>query len=159
MKELKIHSNENGNLLSIKHFDKNYSDRNYFISIIESLINLTNGVFYTEASRPNYDITDLLRQLKGILSDNCNFRNTDFEILFWCWEMGEKVLGILPTIWDAYEHVSLCFFIENTIEIDIKRKPWYEITTRSKSFVLFKGVEEGVIWIGKSNELKFSLNI
>jgi hypothetical protein len=157
MKELKIHNNEKGNLLSIKAVENIYSDKNYFIFIISSLFALTKGCFYVEASRPNYDTNDLVIQLKGILNSNCNFRYTDFEISFWNTKVEEKLLEFLPVIWFAYEHISFCFFTENKIEIDIKRKSWYEITKGSKSYVLFKGVEDDVIWIGKSNELEFDL--
>lgn len=159
MKELKIHSNEKGNLLSIKPVDNTYSNRSYFIFIITTLFALTKGCFYVEASRPNYNTNDLLIQLKEVLSSNCNFRYTDFEISFWDTKAGEKSLAFLPSIWFAYEHISVSFFVENNIEIDIKRKSWDEITESSKSYVLFKGVEEDVIWIGKSNDLEFDLGL
>jgi len=157
MRELKIHSNEAENLLSIKPVGNTYSDRNYLIFVITTLFTLTKGSFYVEASRPNYDTTDLVKQLKEILNGNRSLRYTNFEILYWDTKVDKKVLETLTTIWDAYEHVSFCFFTENKTEIDVKRKPWYEITTSSKSYVLFKGAEEDVVWIGKSNELKFDI--
>jgi hypothetical protein len=159
MKELKIHNNEKGNLLSIKPVDDTYSDRSYFIIIITTLFALTKGCFHVQASRPNYNTIDLAIQLKGILSSNCNFRYTDFEISFCNTKAEENLLEFLPLIWFAYEHISISFFIENKIEIDIKRKSWDEITKSSKSYVLFKGVEEDVIWIGKSSELEFDLGL
>lgn len=160
MKELIIYENHHNNLCSIKSIENTYSDRNYLINIITTLYALTKGYLHVQASRPTYeyDTTDLEVRLKSILINNCSFRYTDFEILFCNTKIEEELLEILPIIWFAYEHIAFCFFTESRIEFDIKRKPWYEITTRSKSYVLFKGVEEDVIWIGKSDELKFDLN-
>ncbi len=159
MKDLKIHNNEKGDLLSIKSIENTYYDRNYFISIVTTLFSLTKGCFYVEVSRHNYDYNaiNLILQLKAILNSNCNFEHTNFGTSFCTNELNESLLETLPVIWFAYEHIAFCFFTENKIEFNVKRKPWYEITKMSKSYVLFKGIEDDVIWIGKNNEMKFDL--
>lgn len=100
----------------------------------------------------------MVTQLKTISNINCNFKSSDFEISFSSANPNKSLFEFLPMIWFAYEHVSFSFFIENEIEFDTKRKSWEEITSRFKSYMLFKGAEEDVIWIGKSNDLKFDLS-
>ena len=34
-------------------------------------------------------------------------------------------------------------------------KPWYEIANMVESYIVFKGIEEDVVWIGKSDNLEF----
>ena len=157
MKELIIHENCQNNLCSIKSIENNYSDRNYMESIIYSLLNMTHDRFYVEASRPNYEITSLEESLKHIMLDNKTFKFTNFGISFSDNRVSKELIEILPLIWFGYEHIAICFFIRNEIQFDIKRKPWYEITENQQSYVLFKGIEEDVIWIGKSKELTFDV--
>lgn len=157
MKELKIHSKEKNNLLSIKPIDDNYLDKNYLISIIRSLFTLTKGCFYVEVSRPNFDTSYLALELQSILDRDSGFRYTAFEILFYSKHINEELLKVLSVLWFSYEHVSFCFLKKSESEIDLKRKSWYEITEKFESYVLFKGVEEDVIWIGKNKKLKFDL--
>ncbi|MGA6120764.1 hypothetical protein [Sphingobacterium anhuiense] len=68
MKEHKIHSNEGGDLLSIKSFENTYSDRN---CLINAILNLSEkmGYFYINASRPNFTDSELLSKLNLVLND------------------------------------------------------------------------------------------
>jgi len=145
------------NLCSIKPVNDTHSDRNYMQSIINTLFNLTKGKFYVEVSRPNYHTAHLKENLKQMMANNKSFNCNNFEISFFSDGISEELIEILPQLWFAYEHTAFCFFVENEIQIDIKRKPWSEITTNTKSYILYKGIEEDVLWIGKSNELKFDL--
>lgn len=156
MKDRRVHRNDN--LMSIKPIENIYSDRGYLASIIKKLLALTNGSFYLEVSRPNYETSNLVTQLKTISNINCSFKSSNIEISFSSANPDKSLFEFLPMIWFAYEHVSFSFFIENEIEFDTKRKSWEEITSRFKSYMLFKGAEEDVIWIGKSNDLKFDLS-
>jgi hypothetical protein len=62
---------------------------------------------------------------------------------------------LLPSIWFHYQYVSFTFSHNCAIKFNIKMLPWYAVTTKVSSYVLFKGAEEDVVWIGKSKELKF----
>ncbi len=63
-------------------------------------------------------------------------------------------------IWLEYEHPSLIAHNENKLIMrkDFYADSWSETTSLIKSIVLFKGVEEDVLWIGKSKN-KFLPNI
>lgn len=124
-------------------------------SIIKGLSGLINGRLYVGVSRPNYDVAVLIEQLKAVNVGNDSFKYTDFELLFYTNNIDDHLVEILLLLWFAYEHTAFCFFVKEEIEFDIKRKSWYEITTSFKSYVLFRGDEEDVVWIGKSDELKF----
>ena len=153
MRELIIREN----LCTIKPVNDTHSDRYYMQAIIKTLLSLTRGKFYVEVSRENYATTYLKENLKQIMVDNNSFKFSSFEVSFFSDGISEELIEILPQLWFAYEHTAFCFFEENEIGINIKRKPWSEITTNTKSYVLFKGMQEDVIWIGKSNELTFDL--
>lgn len=157
MKDLKIHNKEKGNLISIKPIANIHSDRQYLASIIISLLNLTKGCLYIEASRPNYNVNDIIEDLKRIFINNDSFKSNFFEVSFFCHEINDALLSILSEIWFAYEHTAYCFFVDDKIEFNVKRKAWYEITSRIDSFVMFRGIEEDVLWIGKSNGLEFNI--
>lgn len=157
MKDIKIHNKEKGNLISIKPLEDIYADRRYLIFVIVNLFNLTKECLYVEASRPNYDVSNIIKKLKGILINNDSFKSSFFELSFFCNEVDDALLDILSEIWFAYEHPAYCFFVEDKIGFDVKRQAWSHITSQIDSFVMFKGAEEDVLWIGKSDDLEFRL--
>src|SRR5690606_34921577 len=138
VRELIIYDKFHNDLCSIKPVNDTHSDRYYMRAIIKTLLSLARGKFYVEVSRENYDTTYLKENLKQIMVDNNSFKSSSFEISFFSDGISEELIEILPQLWFAYEHTAFCFFMENEIEIDIKRKPWSEITTNTKSYVLFK---------------------
>jgi hypothetical protein len=157
MKDFKIHSQHRGNLSSIKSVEDTYSDKSYLLALFARLQCLTiDSFFCLEASRPNYALPDLEGQLKMIpVNKETDFKMTKFELFFCHKKIPTELFELLPEIWFAYEHVALLFFYEGRPDFEIKRKPWYDTTSKSKSYVLFKGIEEDVIWIGKNPELVF----
>lgn len=110
MKEHKIHSNEGGDLLSIKSFENTYSDRN---CLINAILNLSEkmGYFYINASRPDYTDSELLSKLNLVLNDKKNFIYNNFEISFEGTNLNEEVINLLPLIWFHYQHVAFSFFV------------------------------------------------
>ena len=157
MKNIKIHYNENGNLISIKPLEDIYADRQYLISVIDNLFKRTKGCLYIEASRPNFEVNHIIEKLKTILKHNDSFESNDFRLSFQCNEITNELFYILAKIWFAYEHGSISFFPIEKINFEINQLAWYDITTYTDSIVMFKGVEEDVIWIGKSDKYEFNL--
>lgn len=157
MKELVIYEDHQNNLCSIKSIKNNYFDNDFIKSIICKLLEITHGDFYVEASRPTYEYNtnDLVSRLRVILNNNHNMKYNDYEILFKQRKVEGELLEILPMIWFAYEHVTFSLFKESNIEFDTYRKNWNEITSKQNSYVLFKGIEEDVLWIGKSEAQSF----
>jgi hypothetical protein len=154
MKDLKIHNNAGGNLLSIKSVVDVYSDREYFINLILTLSSET-GYLYINASRPDYDDPSLLEKLKLVLGNKDNFSYNNFEITFEGKILNQEIVNLLPTIWFHYQHVSFTFSHNRAIKFNIKMLPWYGVTAKVSSYVFFKSAEDDVVWIGKSKELKF----
>lgn len=147
-----------GNLLSIKSIEDIYADKQYLKMLMYKLFSLTQGLIYIEASRPTYeyDIYDLVDNLTPILSNN-NFNFDSFGLSFKVNEISTNLVDLSPIIWFAYEHVTFCFFKESSTEFNLKRKSWNYITSNAISYVMFRGAEDDVIWIGKSDELEFML--
>jgi len=68
------------------------------------------------------------------------------------------VINLLPLIWFHYQHVAFSFFRSSGNKFITKVMSWKDITQKETSYVMFKGAEDDVVWIGKSKELKFDLN-
>jgi hypothetical protein len=156
MKELIIYDNYQNNLCSIKSIKDNYSDKIYMKNIVKKLSDLTTGFFHIDASRPTYEynVTELAILIKNVLNDADSLKYNDFGVLLSKHKIDSDLLELLPMIWFSYQHAAFCFF-EEEIKLDVNRKAWYDITKNSKSYVMFKGAEEDVIWIGKSQEFNF----
>jgi hypothetical protein len=157
MKDIKVHNIKN--LMSIKSVEDNLTDRKYFESIVTLLYSQASENVSIEASRPNYNIISLTAELKSILKDYGELNYSNSEISFYVNSIKPNLLEFLPQIWFAYEHVSLCFFknVDLGLDLGLSRKPWFEITENFSSYVLFKGIEEDTLWIGKSEELEFNI--
>jgi len=159
MKEINIHERYGKNLCSIRPFENIYQDHVYLASKILYLFSLTGGVLHVQVSRPTYEYepNEMGRKIKIILKNNMNFdyKSDFFEFSFHCSDFNDELLNMLSKVWFAYEHVTYIFFADRKGGLDVKRMPWYVITSNAKSFVMFKGAEEDVVWIGKSKELTF----
>ncbi|WP_207622466.1 hypothetical protein, partial [Niastella koreensis] len=74
--------------------------------------------------------------------------------------LNQRVFDLICLIWETYEYPTLIFSKE--IDPFLKIKPnkiingsWKEVTLLSMSYILFKGIEDDVLWIGKSKDLEF----
>lgn len=154
MKEFKSHNSNN--LISIKSIENNLFDRKYFIELNRKLLFMTSGLVYIQASRPNYIFNiDEFRNDDLIIGNqisNCNFNE---EICFFIRKDSNNLLNFLTKIWFSFEHISFCYTDQDFINFDLKRKSWSEIVKNIESFVVFKGIEDDVVWIGKSEKLSF----
>lgn len=161
MREVVLYRGQNCNLCSIKSIDASYQGRTYLISLIEKLLNLTDGQLFVEFSRPNYNVSQIVEKLMSFnsqiknLSSKLNFQELSFVLDPRNCEY--NLLDILSQCWFAFEHGTLCFFLGKQFSRPSREESWYEITQKSSSFVMFKGIEEDVIWIGKSDDLEFNL--
>jgi hypothetical protein len=85
----------------------------------------------------------------------------------YAWVIGEKdlnedVFDLINSFWYYFEQTSL--LITNDLkayaELDIKNMYWHDIVQKSNSFLFYKGLQEEVIWIGKSGNINFpSINL
>lgn len=153
MKFIKIHTE---NLLSLKS-DNMLINNNVFVEILELFQKEVHGVFYIEGSRETYEYdTKVIKyQIDKTLKNEDIFLYSDFEMKVKGVNINSELISILWRFWHAYEHVIICFLVDEINKIDITRNAWYEITEHYKSYVLFKGIEQDVIWVGKSDKLNF----
>lgn len=148
------------NLLSIKCDDILFTN-NTFVEILELFKREGNGNFYIEGSRDTYeyDPYTIKYQIEKVLKNGEILEFSDFKIKIKGEDMNSELISILWKFWFTYEHVIVCFFIDDKNIVNLEKKAWYDITEYYKSFVLFKGIEENVVWIGKSDDLSFEFLI
>lgn len=150
-------------LISIKPVEDNTAGIKYLSNIIQNLLKVADGGLYVYYCRPNYSVPSLIVRLKGMLKEsNIPFIADDFELSFVCNAtlLSSGFVNLLSTIWFAFEQSSICFLSEKAINDNgLKRKAWNEITSMMKSYVMFRGMEENVLWIGKSMDLEFNEQI
>ncbi|AQX02277.1 hypothetical protein [Elizabethkingia anophelis] len=149
------------NLLSIKSPYKHLKQVEFLLEDIFSILHIQlPGCLIIECSRPTfeYDLNDLNTKIKNLIDNKeeyffCDsfetrYINNNFKNI--------ETLNILPELWFAFEHINICFTNDKVINInDYYRKHWYEIANMVESYIVFKGVEEDVVWIGKSDNLEF----
>ncbi|HFK5529480.1 TPA: hypothetical protein ACGZ99_003563 [Elizabethkingia anophelis] len=156
-----VNDKYNKNLISIKSNYKHLTQLEFLLERIFSILhNQLPGCLIIECSRPTfeYDLNDLNTKVKNLIENEeeyffCDsfetrYINNDFKNI--------EILKILPELWFAFEHINIRFTNAKVINInDYYRKPWYETTKLTESYIVFKGVEEDVVWIGKSDNLEF----
>jgi hypothetical protein len=160
MKEIFVYQQYAGNLRPIKSVSNTLSDRNYLIALIEYLFSATGGYLYVEMSRPNWNTDRIKNRLQEIsfISDGLQMSDEDFELSFSCKEkpLDASFLYLLPEIWFTFEHGVFCFFVDAESPMPTRRSSWNKITEFASAFVMFRGPEEDVVWIGKSEDLAFN---
>ncbi|OPB93807.1 hypothetical protein BAS10_12895 [Elizabethkingia meningoseptica] len=161
MREIAIDNKYGGNLLSIKSTYKHLRQMEFLLeSIFAILHNQLPGCLFIECSRPTYEyeLNYLNDEIKKSIGDKdiYFFANT-FEIRYSDNDFkNNEILNILPKLWFAFEHLCFRFTnVKNNNVNDYYRRPWYEITNVVESYIVFKGIEEDIIWLGKSNNLEF----
>jgi hypothetical protein len=162
MKEIKQHTAD-GDLISIASLTNCYGDQRYLALLISSLLTLTSGQVHVWLSRPDYDydIEKFVNLLKEAFPKiDLLIKPEYFEVSFvtTAKEIDEQVLAILSKLWFAFQHASFVFSASVNSPFDVKRRAWYEIVAEVRGFVVFKGAEDDVLWIGKSSDIQFDLN-
>jgi len=159
MKEINIYNKDELTLCAIKPVRDVYSDKMYLISLIEKYYSLTGALLYIDVCRPNYDVSKIVRGLGKVpaVAKTLAIDDNFFSISFMYKEklVENDLLYILSEIWFAFEQGLFSFFTDKDVAIPPKRSSWKKIVTHSSSFVMFKGVEEDVVWVGKSNDLEW----
>jgi len=167
MIDIKIHKKENNQLLSIKGVGSDYSSRQYLIGLLNKLRQFT-GYVLIHVRRNNYNDSSIERlkkegEILGIR--NLKIESNLFEISFDFneTEVKEDLLFILVDLWYCFQQPVYYFFLNeensklNYKNILNKNLSWKETVELSNSFVMFKGAEEDVVWIGKSDNLEFGI--
>jgi hypothetical protein len=161
LKDIKQH---NENLCSIAGIENTFSGRNIIREFLNKLLPET-VLIIAQAQRPYYE-PEFLE--KSILRISSEFENSEIDedwfslsFKYYAKENNDSFIQIFSEIWFDYEQAVFSFFVTGqqmqlykNLNID-GRMSWKDITASSPSYVLCKGAEEDVLWIGKSVDLNF----
>lgn len=161
MRDVKYH---NKNFCSIAGIENTFSGKYIIRDILNKLLPKTTLVV-AKVQRPYYEheflvksITKISSELKELKIDEDWF---SLSFKYYTKEDNDSFIEIFLDIWFDYEQPAFSFFVKGqemqlykNLTID-RRMLWKDITTLLPSYVLFKGIEEKVLWIGKSDNLKF----
>ncbi len=152
--DLKVH--ENGNLCSIK-FDNIESARQDVLYIISVLNHSNFKYFHVFFSRPISFVPDIvIWNLRSKIEFNDFYISpNNFELKFWseCGLIDSEYL--LYDLLNIFEHGAIIFTNNLSLRKIANIEYWKNITEMNESIIIFKGVENDVIWLGKSKELNF----
>lgn len=162
-----IYKNDNNQLLSIKGFDYDYQSKQYLLKLLNKLIQFA-GYVLIQVRRNNYEDSSIDKLKKegvslGISSLKVDSNLFEISFKFDAAKSKEELLSVLVELWYSFEQPAYWFFtneeaLENNIEALLNNNlTWKEVVTLSNSYVMFKGIEEDVVWIGKSEELEFHI--
>lgn len=167
MVDIKIHNNERNRLASIKGVNDDFSGRLYAFDLFRNLIELSDCV--SVCVRRNNYIISCLEQLKVLGQElrvhDLAASNDLFEISFYFdkGKAGDELLSILVDLWFAFQQPTFFLYLQKKDSSIISnhkmthKQSWEEISDTFTSYVVFKGAEEDVIWIGRSETLKFEM--
>jgi hypothetical protein len=147
------------NLISIKGLEDNFSGRSLFRSIINPLLRIAT-VVRVECERQNYysEITDRTIASIGPNISELETSADGFSIQF-NYGIDEDIdvfVQVFSNMWFAYEQPSAIFVCDDSVMTQFPaRLSWLQITERLDGFVVFKSVEDDVMWIGKSPTQSF----
>lgn len=157
MQNAKIH---NDNLCSIKGIKNTFLGNSFVKDILNTTLMQTSLVV-ANIQRPYHESNDIFNMLNEF--ENLKIDEDWFSISF-KYKVKNKndnfIRAFLET-WFVYEQPSFTFFVAGQDfgsyeNLNISRRMnWKEIIEISNCFIFFKGVEEDVIWIGKSTNLQF----
>lgn len=167
MKDIKVHNNI---LLSIKPIIMDvYYDRQYFKDIIIEYIKISKTI-YVGAMRPEQKTKNLIENIRKVIPKTDMFIShhrelNEIALFIEITEMNiniqDNVIDIILNIWTIYEQPALVFSINNQFSIEERtllasnRLSWEKTVNLTSSYMIFKGVEDDVLWISKSSNLVF----
>ena len=165
MTNVKVHGKFDNQLLSIKGVDPNYSGKIYLQNVLNVLIQNSHCTLI-HVRRNYYEDHNLKRlasQVRNLLVEDIRIEDDLFEISFHFSkdQLTGDVLWILIDLWFSFEQPAF-FFLKETgsLEVNYERfltesLSWSQIANIASSCLMFKSVEEDVVWIGKSSDLSF----
>ncbi|GGZ24767.1 hypothetical protein GCM10007049_16460 [Echinicola pacifica] len=165
--DIKTHKNENNQLLSIKGVDYDYQSKQFILKLLNKLIQFAGNVLI-QLRRNNYEDSSIDKLKKegvslGVKSLKVDSNLFEISFNFNAAKSKEELLPLIVDLWYCFQQPVYYFFtneerLEYNNEILLNNNlSWKEVVDLSNSYVMFKGAEEDVIWIGKSDELEFDL--
>lgn len=161
MVDIKFH---NDNLCSIAGIDNNFSGKSIIRGVLNEIISQASFIA-VEAYRPYYEIIESLKSVSKISEeiDYLTVAPDKFYILFnyFVKADNDNFVETFLNIWFEFEQPSFTFLTEMP-EINSdkglffdKNLKYKELVESLNCFLLFRSAEEDVMWISKSDHLKF----
>lgn len=166
MKNQEVILHEKGMLLSIKPFQvDNYYDKIFFIELLSNYITISKRV-YIIGRRPEYDASTWIHKIEQRIlnikeATSIQITNRDISIVIYDSSNKHLAVDIITYIWNAYEQPSVIFMTNSNIDIKTHisllstRTSWENVVSASSSYCFFRGIEDDVLWLGRSSELSF----
>lgn len=161
MKDVYLH---NKNLCSIAGVENTFLGK-YIIRDVLNKILPNTTLIIAEAQRPYYKPELSVVSINNISSEFENLKIDEdlFSLSFnyYTKENNDSFIQVFLDIWFEYEQPAFSLFLSGqemqsykNLKID-RRMSWKDITALLPCYVLSKGIEDDVIWIGKSDVLQF----
>jgi hypothetical protein len=153
---------ENQNLFSISGIDESFAGISRFRRIVAFLLKDASFAV-VEAHRPNTFAVQPAG-LNGNLADSLLNLNHDDD-WFSCYfeyriqENNDELVDLFSNLWFTYEQPALIIVRDTlypnkrVLALLRKRVSWKETTSSTPCIVVHKGVEEDVLWVGKSEKI------
>lgn len=155
MKDVVLHIGYNNNLMSVKPIDDIYSDRKYLSAVIFSLADSAKRTICVDTSRSNYEISNSYKSI--LSSQEFSYGALDWNNLSFCCDNTaiNSLQALLVEMWFAFEYSAYYFFVDKVPDYNFRRMAWSKVVNDTLGYVIFKGAESNVLWIGKSQTLGF----
>jgi hypothetical protein len=160
MRDISFHNKNNCSIAGISKY--------IIRDILNRMLATTKSVVAT-VERPYYKIELSINSISNILGNIEELKIADnlfsVSFIYDVIEDNSKFIETFIDIWFEYEQPCFCFFVsKQSSEVckhwfdDKNRFRYYvnEIVDKSPCYVIYKGIEEDVMWIEKSKTLEFN---
>ena len=151
-------------LVSIAGIEDTFSGRYLFREIINNILP-TASMIFAKASRPHFypiSMVTLIDKAAGLI-ENLSLDKDLFSVSFNYKTRtdNDELFYLLEELWFEFEQPCFVFYQDDgqaarTFKPDIS---WKKITETWSSFVLFKSVEDDVVWLGRSSGIRLPIEL
>ena len=156
----------NNNLVSISFEGNDYHIRSFIRNVFEKLLD-TSNYSIIETRRPYHGVEKTISKMDIVLDYlkdiSCDKYFNEMSFLYDRNKLMDfDFIELCVEVWFEYEQPCFVFSnLENdksgnNINPMMKNLKWDKKINYYKGYILFRGVEENVIWIGKSLDIEFS---
>lgn len=149
-------------LFSIAGVNDSFNGRYQVRELIYHILR-TTAFIRVEAKRPFFQPSvsyALLKRVSGQI-EHLNLPKDLFSVSFdySVLEDNDDIVQLLAELWFDYEQPFFSFF-QSLLDKEKKIEPkmtWKDVTEMALCFVMFRSVEEDVVWVGKSKDITIDL--